>query len=140
VGCLRQRTARSRGPRWLQHRWKRSATRIDIALHDLFQAGFVDGNLAAVQQVDLGLVYIRAKHVVAEVGKAGTVDQAYIAVPITIRFIIFQAATAARWFCRKSAYAAPKPLFSSISGCQPSSISFELSISLRGLPSGLVRS
>jgi hypothetical protein len=61
-------------------------------------------------------------------------------VPITVKFIVSQAATAVRWFCRKSAYAAPKPFFSSTSGCQPSCVSFELSISLRGLPSGLLRS
>ena len=44
-----------------------------------YAAGLINGHAAAVEQVNLGLVKVEAKHVVAQVGQAGAGDQAYVA-------------------------------------------------------------
>jgi hypothetical protein len=50
-----------------------------VARDDFFQARFVDGDAAAVQQVDLALVDVEAEHIVAEFRQAGAGDEADIA-------------------------------------------------------------
>jgi hypothetical protein len=50
-----------------------------VLADDLVEAGLVDGDLAAVEGVDLGDVDVDADHVVAEVGEAGAGDEADVA-------------------------------------------------------------
>jgi hypothetical protein len=58
---------------------KAQATRRFVAADHRLQAGFVNGNAAVVENVDLALIEIETEHVVADFGKAGSGDQADIA-------------------------------------------------------------
>jgi hypothetical protein len=50
-----------------------------VALYHVFQAGFVNGNLALLEHGDFALVQIQADHVIADFSQAGSGHQADIA-------------------------------------------------------------
>jgi hypothetical protein len=51
----------------------------EIALQQIVESGLVDRRLAALEHLDFALVDIDAQHVVADLGKARTRDQANVA-------------------------------------------------------------
>lgn len=51
----------------------------DIAFDHRREAGFVDGDIALLQPVDLARIDIHADHVMADIGEAGPGDKADIA-------------------------------------------------------------
>ncbi len=55
------------------------APRFDIAQHHTLETRLIDGYLATLETVDLGLVHIHAHYIMANIRQAGTSDQAYIA-------------------------------------------------------------
>ena len=50
----------------------------DVAVHEVFEAGLVDRDLAGLQRIDFALVVIDADDVVADFGEAGAGDEADI--------------------------------------------------------------
>ncbi len=65
--------------RLFQIEGERQPTRFHVLGHQLIQAGLENRDLAVQQGVDLRLVLVDTDHLVPEIGKTGTRDQAHIA-------------------------------------------------------------